>query len=333
MASLVATTIGLLLLIAGASASTSPGCQGSASECPSNPVGAEEDGSLLQVRKLPVRQIPIEAFNSTAVAVAAGGCPNSFTWGIIQAAASSVFNSRIDEYLPFTASHTWSEQTFSYAGCSGTVTGFANISASVDLSLDELRCMSASCKSANWFGMCTEYDPMHISLVASARSLSVVAYANGSASWGAGCVNGSGSAHLRNARTSFTLEKAEVSGSGNVNLLVSPPTISSPEISSVNIDYDGLGDVECSCDGHPIPACVEASTYVSTPDFKKGLVDAIEGQLSQINQALADLLDSLGLSLEQLAAGKAEFHPTPEILEAMQLKRGRVPRPRLSSTV
>jgi len=303
MASLPATLIRLLsaaspILVLGSvipesSRGSVPCRDGSAGECLAepSPCDAEEDSSLLQVRR-------------------ASGCPNSFAWSAIETVAKTLFSSKIADQLPFEANHTFLDQSFNHSGCSGTVTGLAKMSIDADFRLDAMKCVSATCTVHSWFG-CTEYSPIQISVSLSASTLAFKAFLDGSASWGSGCPDGAGSAKMVDDTMSFTVTNPALAGAGTVDLVVAfPPQISDPSISSVSISYGDIGDVECSMDGHPFVACIDAMDYLNTDEFKQGLAKASSTALKNINEGLAKQLENTGVSLLQLFNGEAEFHPS-----------------------
>lgn len=281
MASLPATLICLLsaassiLVLGGVIPQSSRGsvpCRdGSAEECSaeSGPSDAEEDSSLLQVRR-------------------SNGCPSDFEWALIVTAAKGLV---VAADIPFKANHSFVNKSFSHSGCSGTVTGLAKMSIDADFRIDEMKCTSATCAKHLFIVGCTDYSPMQISVSLSASTFTFKAFLDGSASWGSGCSLGAGSLNMVDDKTSFTVTNPALAGAGRVDLVVGvPPKISDPSISSVSISYGNVGDVQCSMGGHPFEACIDAEEYLNTDEFKQGLAKAVTSSLKNINEVVAQQL-------------------------------------------
>jgi len=264
--------IASLRLIVVAAAPAWGSCHGSA-ECSAPPDlnDVNEEVSLLQAHRSLAKRMAL-----TTTAQSGPGCPNAFTMRILQDAASAAFNKYIGK-------------TFD-----------------ADLKLEQIACNNAVCaKKVGW--TCAGYEPLNATVAVSASSMSFEAYANGDASWDLGCLNGSsGNVSVSNGKTSFTVKNFRASLTGTMDVVISPPSASSPSISALEITYDSIEDIECTQNGKPVDTCVDAITYLNTAEFKQAMASAIQRALDHMNEYFGPMLEDSRLSFEQLAAEHGE---------------------------
>mmetsp|Transcript_62747 Transcript_62747/g.183524 ORF Transcript_62747/g.183524 Transcript_62747/m.183524 type:complete len:290 (-) Transcript_62747:21-890(-) len=244
-----------------------------------DPLSDNEDGSLFQVH----RSVPGKK-SLMGTATMGQGCPDPFVWGILQGVASTIVELGDEQYMPIKANHTFTNQSWSYPGCSGTVDANATMSINADLQLDKLECNRATCSQRSWFA-CTEYRPISGTAALTSKSLTVEVFANGVVSWGAGCLNSSISA-VSGVTASFIVVNPVVEVTGAINCVVFPPGITSPTLSSISVTYDSIEDIQCTLDGKPFAPCLKAMNFLGTQDFKLGLAEALKDSFDHLKEAL-----------------------------------------------
>jgi len=307
-----AAVAALCVTAATAFATPAPGldtCSGSSDPaCLHGKQSAEEDVGLLQVRR--------GEGGHVAAREGANGCPNSLMWSIIEGRARSLFDEKIKSRMPFDAEHTWNNQSLSYGGCDGTVTANTKMKAAGCLHLGKFKCLRAKCKENNWLLGCMRYSPLYFSVNGWAKELSFEASADGTASWGSGCKNGTGTAALDDAKTSFKVVSPAMSGKGSMDLKINPPNdadVTAPDISALSVTYDHFENFQCTLGGEKFPACVSALDYLNTKEFQNEIAEAIKDSLSMLSEKLDEYLKENGVFLEQPAPGQQpERIPAPE---------------------
>jgi len=155
-----------------------------------------------------------------------------------------------------------------------------------DLKLEQIACNNAVCaKLVRW--TCAEYEPLNSTVVVSASSMSF-------------------NVSVSNGKMSFTVKNFRASLTGTMDVVISPPSASSPSISALEITYDSIEDIECTQNGKPVDTCVDAITYLNTAEFKQAMASAIQRALDHMNEYFGPMLEDSRLSFEQLAAEHGE---------------------------
>mmetsp|Transcript_103975 Transcript_103975/g.298872 ORF Transcript_103975/g.298872 Transcript_103975/m.298872 type:complete len:318 (+) Transcript_103975:97-1050(+) len=276
--------------------------------CPASEAG--EEGSLLQIAQ---KQVLISgALDGQG---AANGCPDSWQWDILTGIAQSVFSSKIMKYLPFAYNQTLVNETLKLGNCSGTAAGFGKmtltpmVGAKTGMTLSKFQCNSATCKTWSW-GVCTEYEPINITVGVQADSFAVTGYLDGTATLDPVCAaaaNVSGTMSLNDTELGFTVDSPAVMGSGQADLIVSSsPNVSEVNVSSATVTWSGVSQIHCTMGGKNYTECFDTVDLLNSPEYQQKIQEAVDKSLATISEYLAGF--SFSLLQHQLAL--AEAFPT-----------------------